>query len=200
MVWSISKDDDGLEPALPRAGYGTDGESDPHRSSTVVVDPVSQIPEPMPNQNVQRSSRRAEPTRILSARKMDQLRAQVAKHQRRQDRRKWIRLVTWGAAGALAVALGGITAGGVLPRLDAQLWQRLLAQFGGTSQVDKAGTVKSLPALMTPTRSVAAPPQVADGPPHEQVPARPVAPRRNDATRAVSLDELEAEDEASSNN
>lgn len=185
MAWSISKDDDGLEPALPRAGYGNESrsvESKPARPATVVVDPISQIPES--REQLRSSSRRAEPTRILSARKMDQLRAQVLKQQRRQHRSKWIQLVTWGAAGALAVALGGILAGGLLPRLDAELWERLLGGFGEPSH-----EVKPAAAQPSQTQVNSAVPS-----PLPVEPAEPAPRMRAQAQPApVSLDELEAE-------
>lgn len=194
MVWSISKDDDGLEPAIPRPGHGTDDRSVRQHRSTVVVDPVSQIPEPM--ENARRSPRRAEPTRILSARKMDQLRAQVAKHQRLQHRRQWVRLVTWGAAGALAVALGGIMAGGVLPRLDNELWQRLVGQWGGNSRDTASAATPAQRPLSPPAEALpktsALPQQASDD--------RAASARELPSNRAVSLDELEAEDESTSDN
>ena len=185
MAWSISKDDDGLEPALPRAGYGNESksmESTPPRPATVVVDPISQIPQS--REQLRSSSRRAEPTRILSARKMDQLRAQVLKQQRRQHRRKWIQLVTWGAAGAFAVALGGILAGGVLPRLDAKLWDRLLSGFGEPTHELK-------PAAAHPTQTQV---NSAVAGPLPVEPAEPAPRMRAQVQPApVSLDELEAE-------
>jgi hypothetical protein len=185
MAWSISKDDDGLEPALPRAGYGNESksvESTPPRLATVVVDPISQIPQS--REQLRSSSRRAEPTRILSARKMDQLRAQVLKQQRRQHRRKWIQLVTWGAAGAFAVALGGILAGGVLPRLDAKLWDRLLSGFGEPAHELKPAAAHPTQTQVNSAVSGSLPVEPAEPAPRIRAQAQP-AP--------VSLDELEAE-------
>ncbi len=132
MVWSLSKDDDGLEPAVPLprrrdASYAMPSghadssippsvSSSPPPSSTVVVDPISQIPPS--GSRVSSRRRAAEPTRILSARKIDELRAQAQVHHKTIRRQKVLQFVGWGLAGALAVAAGGLLAGGLLPRMQ----------------------------------------------------------------------------------
>ncbi len=121
-----------------------------------------------------------------------------------------LQFMGWGVAGALAVAAGGILAGGVLPRLDAQLWKQLSAQLGGEplapAEQEKMsppngqtetprGPAESPSALPSPSPSLpfsSSQPQPHTG--EGETPTTPVEPDGQDgATPAVSLDELEAE-------
>ena len=209
MVWSISKNDDGLESTAAQtkssSGSSMHGAYAPSSvrpprtplpAATVVVDPVSQIPDAFPHSP--EPPRFAEPTRIISSRKIDALRAQVARHQKRQQQRVMLQWVIWGAAGALAVALGGILAGGVLPRLDTPLWHRLVAQVRGEAtassdellQVQQTQLANSLPP--PPEASPAPVPVPSQMPNKPAVTTRPRTTAAADA-RPVSLDELETE-------
>lgn len=101
MDWSSSQDDDGLESMSTAHSAGTNAES------TVVVDPVSQIPAPHP------SFRRetVEKTEVLQGRRIDQLRAEVNRRKKTHARKQQKRLLLWAAAGAGAVSLGAVLAG-----------------------------------------------------------------------------------------
>lgn len=118
MVWSLSKDDDGLDSVLPLADASARtsplqvaaGARPPASdaaplgtSSTVVVDPTSQMPEAFGA----RAPRGAvEPTVVLKGRKLDQLRAEVARHRTAHLRKKQRFLLLWAGAGGLALCLG----------------------------------------------------------------------------------------------
>lgn len=110
----MSQDEEGWE------GNSSSNNPAESRESTVVVDPVSQIPEPMP-----RFSREpVEKTEVLKGRRIDQLRAEVHRKRKEQQRRHHKRIALWGLAGAGAVLLGALLAGFV---------------FSGTEAVSAAG-------------------------------------------------------------
>lgn len=101
MDWSSSQDDDGLESMSTAHSAGTNAES------TVVVDPVSQIP--APNPSFHRET--VEKTEVLQGRRIDQLRAEVNRRKKTHARKQQKRLLLWAAAGAGAVSLGAVFAG-----------------------------------------------------------------------------------------
>lgn len=141
MVWSLSKDDDGLESVHPltnkgaplssqserpkgsppsRVGRGTTG------APSVFVDPRSQVPQgqhPLPRRQ------EVEPTMVLKGRKLDEMRAEVARQKIAYQRKKQRTLVLWALAGGGALAMGwfvGILlspgpSGGSPPSLDPTL-------------------------------------------------------------------------------
>src|SRR5690606_6767509 len=77
-------------------------ETSPHGSSSIVVDPISQIPEPLET----RARKGVEPTQILKGRRLDALRAEVAQRRRAHRRRQQRTLLWWAVAGAGALCLG----------------------------------------------------------------------------------------------
>jgi hypothetical protein len=172
----------------------------------VVVDPVSQFPQAAPFPSS--SHRTAEPTRILSSRKIDELRAQVLVHRRQARRKKTLQFVSWGLAGALALAAGGILAGGILPLMESMFSddpasEGLDANRGIKSiqSGDADALVKVESQATVSAASSAAPPSMRAEPagpgtqaPATQAPATQVQkPTPDPAQRAVSLEELEQE-------
>lgn len=77
----------------------------PTASSSVVVDPISQMPE-APHERQRR--RGVEATEILKGRRLDALRAEVAQKRKAHRRRQQRTLLLWGLAGAAALCLGWI--------------------------------------------------------------------------------------------
>lgn len=94
---------------------------------------------------------------------MDELRAQVLAHQRAARRRKVFQFFGWGVAGALAVALGGVLAGGLLPRVDAQLWRSLSSAVG--QDASPSPTVQEAAAAPGSSPSLAAHAQIVSAGP-----------------------------------
>jgi len=159
MVWSLSKDDDGLDSVLPLA----DAPLAPSRSSvavgarstasdatplgaspTVVVDPISQVPEGF---GVRPAGKQVvEPTLVLKGRKLDQLRAEVARHRTAHQRKKQKALLLWAGAGALALCLGWAVGTAFRPN-DAQPVQEPPAsQSSGTESAGSEPAEPSAPA------------------------------------------------------
>ncbi len=128
MAWSLSQEDDGLEPvsgealaethaeaqhALGKAPEGgsrgslrsvasqDQGFSDltPPSSGSLKVYPVPS-----------RRPRTQEPTLVLRQRQVDSLRAEVHKHRRAAERRQSLTMILWGLAGAVAVLVGALLA------------------------------------------------------------------------------------------
>lgn len=111
MVWSLSQDDDGLEPvSQPSSSLSASreqGQSAPGPASSVVVDPRSQLP---PDAAREFALAAMEPTEVLHGRTVDELRAQVERQRRAYQRRASGRLLLWGVAGAIAVGCGVMAA------------------------------------------------------------------------------------------
>ena len=132
MVWSLSKDDDGLEsvpgeagPLFPSSlpGRQAPSPSRPHFSvrsaltprppvdgSSVVVDPLSQIPEPVRAQRGQVRKRPVEATVVLKGRQLDTLRQEAESLRRKSELRQKRGVFLWGLGGAGAVVLGAVLA------------------------------------------------------------------------------------------
>lgn len=120
MVWSLSKDDDGLESVHPLTNQGASLSSSGERASgersaggapsstarrapSVFVDPRSQIPQTRP---VSQRRQEVEATMVLTARKVDEMRAEVARQKLAYRRRKRRMFVLWVLAGGAALAMG----------------------------------------------------------------------------------------------
>lgn len=118
MVWSLSKDDDGLESVHPPTNQGAAGPLSRDRAplggpkpsgrtssaaASVFVDPSSQVPDAATA--FQRRDA-VEPTVVLKGRKLDELRAQVAQQKLSHQHKKQKTLVIWTLAGGVALALG----------------------------------------------------------------------------------------------
>ena len=85
--------------------------------SSVVVDPIAQVPDsiaPPPPSRVQRPQKRrtAESTLVLRTRQLDGLRAEVRRRQAAFQRRRYSSLIVWGLAGGAAVLAGALLARG----------------------------------------------------------------------------------------
>lgn len=148
MSLSLSPDDDGLESvyaertdpgAVPPPGLAPPRRATPTQatpayalsraakgvspvgSSSVVVDPSSQIPAPpAAPTSVSGPRRTAEATLVLEGRRVDELRREVIRHQKKLKRRRSYHFAYWAVAGAVAVVLGGFLASG--GSLGAQLF------------------------------------------------------------------------------
>lgn len=196
----MSQDDEGWE------GNGTSTNSIQSRESTVVVDPVSQIPEPMP-----RFSREpVEKTEVLKGRRIDQLRAEVHRKRKEQRRRQHKRIALWGGAGAGAVLLGALLAGLVFSGPDA-VSAAGAASDQEPSSLDEPGSValdespSSVPGALRKQGSAAQPSVVearlvteeSQASAHDDEVADSAAealePRQEAATGSLSLDDLPPE-------
>lgn len=171
MDWSTTEDDDGLDGP---SGVQT-------RESTVVVDPISQIPEPIP------SFRRepVEKTEVLTGRRIDQLRAEVHRKRKEQRRQQHRRIALWGFAGAGAVLFGALLAGLV---------------FSGSSQAEDARSTRGpFPPAAIEAETTRLPERTAEAaPPRAEVQKEtskrsPKEPSREVASGSLSLDDLPAE-------
>jgi hypothetical protein len=130
MAWSLSQEDDGLEPVSGEALAETHAAAQhalgnapgrPSRGSLRSVAPQDQgFPDLTPPSlgNVQvypvaspsRRPRAQEPTLVLRERQVDSLRAEVHKHRRAAERRQSLTMILWGLAGAVAVLVGALLA------------------------------------------------------------------------------------------
>jgi hypothetical protein len=196
MVWSLSKDDDGLEsvppsspdgsPQRPAAsalianvapGGGTarvEQNVAPEQGSSVVVDPLSSVPDGRaPAAVVRRKS--VEATEVLQGRKIDELRAEVSRQRLAHRKKKRRVLLLWSVAGASALALGWLAG--------------FLFSPGEPGSSGSAAPVS--PPVARPSR-VDSPP-VASSP--QPVPRAPDPVPRAPGT--LSLSDLPAEDEPS---
>lgn len=173
MVWSLSKDDDGLDSVHPlptdargvivRGNDARPASPIRHVVPTVVVDPVSQVPQP-PTSAAQR--RAVEPTLVLKGRKLDEMRAQVAAQRSAHRRRKQMRLLTWAFAGGIALSLGWIV--GLTLNFDASGQS---TDSPGMGAPERGSAAENRPAGTAPNQTVtntrdalvdAAPPSEAD--------------------------------------
>lgn len=128
MAWSLSQEDDGLEPvsgealaethlAAQRDASGKGSEGSPASSSRPIapprfadVTPASRGGE-RPGTNPPPSRQRAqEPTLVLRDRQLDSLRAEVKRHRQAAERRQSLTMVLWGVAGGIAVLIGALMA------------------------------------------------------------------------------------------
>lgn len=124
MVWSLSKDDDGLEsvyplnqgaalsqpseslslPAKQQLKHPMNAAPSPTKAApSVFVEPSSQLPEapaPFHPREV------VEPTMVLKGRKLDEMRAAVARQKSGYRREKQKTLLLWALSGGAALAMG----------------------------------------------------------------------------------------------
>lgn len=186
MAWSLSQEDDGLEPvsgealaethlAAQRGAASKSPERSPASSSRPI--PAATFSEVTPTS---RDSERAlrtlpprhraqEPTLVLRDRQLDSLRAEVKKHRRAAERRQSLTTVLWGVAGGIAVLVGALLAR-ALTRSNSE---NLGAIHPGSTEVGIAETGRVDPPAPMPS-------------------ARPKSAAR-DRRRALSLDELPTE-------
>lgn len=216
MVWSLSQDDDGLEglgssPQAVAAGFASRAARPvaPNSSTahSVVVDPVSQIPEALPSRpSSPRSTRRGgETTLVLRDRKLDALRAEVKRRQTEFQRRRVSALVIWAAAGGIAVFVGATLARGWEGWTGDQNEGALAAANPQAVEAPVAGGEPTPSALATtPTASVISAPSAPVVHAEPQSPRalaeEPADPQRatlksakvstSNQKRALSLDEL----------
>lgn len=126
MAWSLSQEDDGLEPVSGEALAETHlaaqrgavkNERSPASSSRPIsterfsdVTPASRG-DRRPAVRVEPSRHRAqEPTLVLRDRQLDSLRAEVKRHRQAAERRRSLTMVLWGIAGGIAVLIGALLA------------------------------------------------------------------------------------------
>jgi hypothetical protein len=224
MVWSLSKDDDGLEPvgsdpdAARRSLPVSPAPAGPPPSraalaprpllvdsGSVVVDPLSQIPEPVKARASAPVRRRvAEPTLVLGGRQLDQLRAEVRGQQLGAAQRSQRTLLYWGLAGAGALMLGAVGAsvlGGGASELSDTAVESAEAPLEASAAV-RAGVPLAAPEeSSTPPAegaaerapSGAASAEAARAAPQPSAPARTRRGRAEPPPRVVSLDDLPVE-------
>lgn len=185
MVWSLSQDDDGLESL--GAGEATPVRSVPPRppqqtprapeSSSVIVDPHSQVPERQDRPQRRRRRRTIEPTLVLKSRKLDQMRKDVERKRRQHARRQRRILAFWVLSGAAAVSVGALLAqsfggGSRGPRAAREI------QLHGGPSVPRASSVKAAAqeseVVAPPPADTATPSDASE--PRKEAPAKPAAP------------------------
>lgn len=125
MAWSLSQEDDGLEPvsgealaethlAAQEAAAKRKTEVSPSSSArptpaamrfSEVTSSGNAAPRALPLRH-----RAQEPTLVLRERQVDSLRAEVLRHKQAAERRQSLTMILWGVAGGIAVLVGALLA------------------------------------------------------------------------------------------
>lgn len=194
MVWSLNKDDDGIEGVTVAGQTVVEGfaYATPQRSEfpSIVVDPESQIPEPL--HGARRPGKQAlEATEVLKGRRLDDLRAEVRRRRAAHRRKKLFALAIWAVAGASALAAGAFVASSLLSGAQAE---------DSTSGVESSSADGALAQVPTPLVEDPRPaPSDAMRPAKREAPSRAIHDdEREEATpsgedEAFTLDDLPAE-------
>lgn len=212
MAWSLSQDDDGLEPIVGSTSTSMDGRRRTPLHGlvrTVFIDPLSQVPPPSSQQLPSSQHRRGsvvpqsgtrkvtEPTLVLQRRQVDSLRAEVLRHQKALAHQKRLSTIFWTLAGAAAVLAGAFLARTLSGRQHAWAEVAVPLEKSATTTAlvpERAGSEGSTSASQAESTSEVRVPRTPGESEAKVLPPVPSdnpdkAPRRS----SLSLDELPTE-------
>lgn len=199
MAWSLSQEDDGLEPV--HGPVSTVQYASSNLASSFESDPAgsSGLPPGAAPLGAGTSRRRAqEPTLILRERQLDSLRAQVLRHRRLARFKRHVGTLLWVAAGGLAVLVGAFLARGARAFLGADVVDpsSSISESNSAPPLDAASLADvSARSDSNPTPPTARAPEASRAQSASARPSSPASSQRQAAPKraALRLDEIPTE-------